>query len=424
MASFALTDFKWGSSLLGTVGGKVTWSFATVSYAGGYQYDAQISDISYQADIRRAFDTWEKVAGIDFVESTDSPSVGIRLGWDAIDGPSQVVGEARYQGISDSNFNTGAPRYSITEAEIRFDTDEDWSTGASTPFNSVSFYSVALHEIGHAIGLDHSDDISTVMYPWNQNQQALGAGDIQGITTVYGGPFNQASLIADLFAVNGRTAMGLSAAYQMLLGGIPHQEGFKFLIESAIATNFGAGPGPTFNAENIFINLTNNLAQENIVAKAAFAALATGTTLIAKVTSLYEAIIPDAYQTTDGLAYLVRPEGLAFYNQVAIERGVAGTDGAAIVAMASLMKIATDQNIGIGNAVKDLLQAVAAGSDFIPFSGTVFTPIETADGVGFDGDDAAAGAVRNGSGALISADGVPLEVQLIGTSEFLTPDYF
>ncbi len=165
MASFALTDFKWGSSLLGTVGGKVTWSFATVSYAGGYQYDAQISDISYQADIRRAFDTWEKVAGIDFVESTDSPSVGIRLGWDAIDGPSQVVGEARYQGISDSNFNTGAPRYSITEAEIRFDTDEDWSTGASTPFNSVSFYSVALHEIGHAIGLDHSDDISTVMYP-------------------------------------------------------------------------------------------------------------------------------------------------------------------------------------------------------------------------------------------------------------------
>ncbi len=88
------------------------------------------------------------------------------------------------------------------------------------------------------------------------------------------------------------------------------------------------------------------------------------------------------------------------------------------------MKIATDQNIGIGNAVKDLLQAVAAGSDFIPFNGTVFTPIETADGVGFDGDDAAAGAVRNGSGALISADGVPLEVQLIGTSEFLTPDYF
>lgn len=423
MASYALTQFKWGSSLLGTVGGKVTWSFATVSYAGGYQYDAQISDAAYQADIRRAFDTWEKVAGIDFVESVDSSSVGIRLGFDAIDGASKVVGEARYQGVSDSNFIASSPRYSITKAEIRFDTAENWSTGTSTPVNRVNFYSVALHEIGHAIGLDHSDDLMTVMYPMNQNQQALGTGDIQGITTIYGGPLVQVSLIKDLFAANGNTSMGLSAAYQMLLGGLPNQEGFKFLIENAIATNFGAGTGPTFNAENIYINLTNNLVQGNTAAKAAFATLATGTTLTAKVTALYEAIIPVAHQKADGLAYLTRPDGLAFYNQVAAERGVAGTDGAAIVAMASLMKIATDQNIGIGNAVRDLLQAVAAGSDFVPVNGTVFTPIETADGTAFDGDDATAGTVGNGSGALIGADGLPLEVQLIGTSVYLTPDY-
>lgn len=424
MASFALTDFKWGSSLLGTVGGKVTWSFATANYAGGYQYDAQISDVAYQADIRRAFDTWEKVAGIDFVESADSSFIGIRLGWDAIDGANRVVGEARYQGVSDVNFNAGAPRYSITSAEIRFDTAERWSTGTSTPFNSVSFFSVALHEIGHAIGLDHSTDLATVMYPLNQNQQVLGAGDILGITTIYGGALVQASLIQALFAANSNTAMGLSAAYQMLFGGLPNQEGFKFLIENAVATNFGAGAGPTFNAENIYINLTNNLVQGNTAAKAAFAALATGTSLTAKVTSLYEAIIPVAHQKAEGLAFITRPDGLAFYSQVAAERGVAGTDGAAIVAMASLMKIATDQNIGIGNAVRDLLQAVAAGSDFIPVNGTVFTPIETADGVAFDGDDATAGTARNGSGALISAEGLPLEVQLIGTSEFLTPDYF
>jgi hypothetical protein len=424
MASFALTNFKWGSSLLGTVGGKVTWSFATASYAGGYQYDAQISDISYQTDIRRAFDTWEAVGGVDFVESTDSFSIGIRLGWDTIDGANRVVGEARYQGISDVSFNAGAPRYSITKAEIRFDSAERWSTGTSTPFNSVSFYSVALHEIGHAIGLDHSTVLSTIMYPLNQNQQALGAGDILGITSIYGGALVQASLIKGLFAANSNTAMALSAAYQMLFGGLPNQEGFKFLIENAVSTNFGAGPGPTFNAENIYINLTNNLVQGNTAAKAAFAALVTGTTLTAKVTSLYEAIIPVAHQKAEGLAFITRPDGLVFYSQVAAERGVAGTDGAAIVAMASLLKIAADQNIGIGNAVRDLLQAVAAGSDFIPVNGTVFTPIETADGIAFDGDDASAGTAHNGSGALISAEGLPLEVQLIGTSEFRTPDYF
>ncbi len=310
MASYALTDFKWGSSLLGTVGGKVTWSFAIANYAGGYQYDAQISDVAYQADIRRAFDAWEKVAGIDFIESADSSTVGIRLGWDAIDGANQVVGEARYQGISDVNFNARDPRYSITKAEIRFDTAERWSTGSSPAANSVSFFSVALHEIGHAIGLDHSTDLSTVMYPMNQNQQVLGAGDIQGITAIYGGPLVQASLIKGLFAANGNTAMGLSAAYQMLLGGLPNQEGFKFLIESAVSSNFGAGVGTTFNAENIYINLTNNLVQGNTAAKAAFATLATGTTLTQKVTSLYNAIIPVAYQKADGLAFITARTGL------------------------------------------------------------------------------------------------------------------
>ena len=422
MASYVLTNFKWGSSLLGTASGKVTWSFATAVYGtGGYQFDSFISEVAYQADIRKAFDTWEKVAGIDFVESTDSASIGIRLGWDAIDGASKVVGEARYWGISDSNFNSSAPRYSITKAEIRFDTAERWSTGTNT--TSVNFYSVAVHEIGHAIGLDHSTDLSTVMYPTNQNQLALGAGDIQGITAVYGGALAAPSLIKGLFATNGDAAMGLAAAYQMLLGGLPNQEGFKYLIDTAIATNFGAGTATVFNTENIFINLTNNLAQENIAAKAAFGALSSGATLSAKVTSLYNAVIPLAHQKADGLAYLTRPDGLAFYNQVAAERGVAGTDGAAIVAMASLLKIATDQNIGIGNAVRDLLQAVAAGSDLVPINGTVFTHIEIADGTTFDADDATAAIASGGAGALISVEGEVLKVMLIGTSFYTTPDY-
>ncbi len=92
--------------------------------ASGYQYDRYIVEVDYRQVIREAFAAWEAVANIDFVETTDSSSVGIRLGWDAIDGAFGVVGEARYSGISDINFNALAPRYSITKAEIRFDTAE------------------------------------------------------------------------------------------------------------------------------------------------------------------------------------------------------------------------------------------------------------------------------------------------------------
>lgn len=181
--------------------------------------------------------------------------------------------------------------------------------------------------------------------------------------------------IAQTFVQNTDVAKGLAAAYQLLLGGVPNEAGFKFLIDAAVATNFGAGAGPVFNTENIYINLVNNLAQGNPGAQAAFAALAPGATLAAKIEAVYKAIIPIANQTAEGLAFLTRPEGVAFYQAVAAERGVAGSDGAAIVALAALVKIATDQNIGIGGSLNALVNAVFAGADNLPATGTTLTSL-------------------------------------------------
>tara|TARA_R110002020_G_scaffold367683_3_gene579547 strand:- start:8122 stop:9981 length:1860 start_codon:yes stop_codon:yes gene_type:complete len=196
--------------------------------------------------------------------------------------------------------------------------------------------------------------------------------------------------LAQLFAANLDTAKGLASAYEVLQAGVPNEAGFTFLINSAVSTNFGAGAGVVFNQENIFINLVNNLVQGNAGAKARFDALATGSTLQEKVASLYTALIPASKQSAEGLAFITRADGLKFYQDVAAERGVAGTDGAAIVSLASLLKIVVTGDYGIGNAVNDLTKAVAAGSAAIPASGTTLTPLETADGTAFDTDDAAA----------------------------------
>lgn len=208
--------------------------------------------------------------------------------------------------------------------------------------------------------------------------------------------------LRELFAANIDTAKGLASAYEVLQGGVPNELGFSFLINSAVSTNFGAGTGVVFNQENIFINLVNNLVQGNADAKLRFDALATGSSLQEKVTSLYNTIIPASNQSADGLAFITRPEGLKFYEDVAAERGVAGTDGAAIVSLASLLKIAVSGNYGIGNAVNDLIESVAAGSAAIPENGTTLTPLETADGTAFDADDASAIA----SAAALRAKGI------------------
>ena len=63
-------------------------------------------------------------------------------------------------------------------------------------FSAIFFYQVALHELGHIFGLNHSTDQSAVMaayYRYNANVQ-LATDDIQGIQALYGGMFKLAVL--------------------------------------------------------------------------------------------------------------------------------------------------------------------------------------------------------------------------------------
>lgn len=193
---------------------------------------------------------------------------------------------------------------------------------------------------------------------------------------------------AALFAGNASQAKGISAVYEVLLKGVPNIAGFTFLINSNNATNFGAGLGPIFNDENIYINIANALVQGNPSAATNFNSIAGTGSLTEQVTAIYKAGIPASNQSAEGLAFITRPDGLKFYQDVAFERGIVSDNGPGIIAFASLLKIAVDGNNGVGNAVTDLLAAVADGSAALPDTGTTVLPIETVDGTKYDADDA------------------------------------
>ncbi len=213
-----------------------------------------------------------------------------------------------------------------------------------------------------------------------------------------------------LFAANLSQAKAIAAAYEMLLGGVPGQAGYEFLIKGNLSTNFGAGEGPVFNDENIYINVANALVQGNATATAKFNTLAAGNTLAEKVTSLYKAIIPTAKQSADGLAFITRPDGLKFYEDVARERGITAENGPAVTALASLLKIAVDGKSGIGNPVGDLIASIGDGSSELPATSQVVLPIETVDGTKFDADDAP-------DAALGFSAPTPVPVPVIGVAE-------
>ncbi len=68
--------------------------------------------------------------------------------------------------------------------DVHFDSDETW-TGFSSS-GKTNLAAVALHELGHSLGLDHSNEINSIMYPYYRlSVTELQPDDIAGISHLY-----------------------------------------------------------------------------------------------------------------------------------------------------------------------------------------------------------------------------------------------
>ncbi|XP_061401737.1 matrix metalloproteinase-15-like [Musca vetustissima] len=50
--------------------------------------------------------------------------------------------------------------------DVHFDEDENWRENSPELSQGVDFYTVALHELGHSLGLAHSPTYSSIMFPY------------------------------------------------------------------------------------------------------------------------------------------------------------------------------------------------------------------------------------------------------------------
>lgn len=181
------TPGKWGDPTFGT-GATITYSFML----GGESCDkgtcsalSTFMATGYKAEIENAFNTWSSVANLSFYEVPDdgadfnstTTSGDIRFGGEVMDGASGLLAHGYF---APANGNSAA-------GDIHFDSEENWSTDGAA--GSFSIFWVALHEIGHALGLGHSDLKGSLMYPYyDLSVLKLQADDIAGIQSIYGAP--------------------------------------------------------------------------------------------------------------------------------------------------------------------------------------------------------------------------------------------
>ncbi|WP_369062391.1 matrixin family metalloprotease [Caulobacter sp. 73W] len=212
-----LSGERWQSSGATTT---VTWSFATSNYASlktqysGYRDFSTSINSDFRDEIIAAFNAWEAVANIDFVQVADAASVNIRIGDYAIDGRAGPGG----QSTLGQAHNWWSGTY-YKAAQIVFDVDAYDS--------SADFYWTALHEIGHSIGLDHATFSTSVMYYLKTASSAatLTADDIAGVRAIYGAPGSGGTggPTGDDYAANastlGRVAVGGAVGGVIETGG-------------------------------------------------------------------------------------------------------------------------------------------------------------------------------------------------------------
>jgi predicted Zn-dependent protease len=160
--------------LLCTLANAATWHSSTVTYSADVPK-------KFQSTVDACFAQWSAASGLKFIrcESADirlrftkTPAFDFALGFTTWTAREQFLESA------DCAFNSKAYRWHVGKpfgVRLRF-----------AHKSLAEFTSVCLHEIGHALGLMHSESKDDVMYPLIYGLIVLSEGDVAAVRRLYG----------------------------------------------------------------------------------------------------------------------------------------------------------------------------------------------------------------------------------------------
>jgi len=182
---------KWGEQKLG-VGASISYAFAdeTLHFDDARNCGdlapmklLSVQDIPFEVLVREAaaaFAVWERAADLSFHQVDDVQSADIILG-----AQGQPLGSA-FANVSYVHDGKGDVR-GIDQALVCLNPDQKWKVGFGGDKDVYDIRYTLIHEIGHAIGLDHPGPTGQVMgYRYTEAFPELQPGDLRGVRRLYG----------------------------------------------------------------------------------------------------------------------------------------------------------------------------------------------------------------------------------------------
>ncbi|XP_033231407.1 matrix metalloproteinase-2-like isoform X2 [Belonocnema kinseyi] len=135
-------------------------------------------------EMQRAFDAWSDYSRLNF-RSVTNPNADIIISFGQgshgdgypFDGPGNILAHAFFP------YELGS-----FGGDIHFDNDEKWEIRPSNPYDGTDFFSVAVHELGHSLGLSHSTIPTSIMFPYYKGYTTafqLDYDDLLGLYELY-----------------------------------------------------------------------------------------------------------------------------------------------------------------------------------------------------------------------------------------------
>ncbi|MEP7250124.1 MAG: matrixin family metalloprotease [Spartobacteria bacterium] len=235
--------FERSSWPFGTVPMRVQVGPASIALADGSK--------DWNSVVVNALALWnEQMAGMQFT-STVVPAGTAAAAGDGINSiqfSSTVYGEPFGSSVLAITLVNYAGSESI-ESDVLFNTANRFNSyrGSYAVFNGISYFDlhrIALHELGHVLGLDHPDEggqtVTALMNAYVSAIDSIQADDIAGAAALYGAPPNPPAPTGNGQILQISTRGSVGTGPNVMIGGFIIQDATKRVIVRAIGPSLGA----------------------------------------------------------------------------------------------------------------------------------------------------------------------------------------
>lgn len=126
------------------------------------KYSATLPKVVQRSEFVKSLELWSEVAEVTFVEVSSKRRADIEISFESGDHGDKNAFDGKGGVVAHGFF----PRKGI----LHFDADEDFTTDLK---KGIDFHSIATHEIGHILGIDHSFLENAIMYPYYGGREVM-----------------------------------------------------------------------------------------------------------------------------------------------------------------------------------------------------------------------------------------------------------